>query len=227
MVHITHCTGPWTVWSPLKSIIWTKSWNVFIKNLNFFSSEERMTWTSWMTRGWVNYQQKWTTPYVENLQPLTQFPRNPFSLQQGSLCSYVQKIKYFDHLPWRNICLGHHKAFPHIRTCAKCFLHMCGKYVKHVCHGASRPGMIIGWAKRYCCFYGFHFCHSRNLSISRTLADESPKEQWIMNYGSSAILDAPCSPMHFMGIFGCHDNSAICLYILIFCIWLRKGKVTS
>lgn len=30
-----------------------------------------------------------------------------------------------------------------------------------------------------------------------------------------------------MGIFGCHDNSVICLYILIFCIWLCKGKVTS
>jgi len=25
---------------------------------NFFSTEERMTWASWMTRGWVNYQQK-------------------------------------------------------------------------------------------------------------------------------------------------------------------------
>jgi len=31
-----------------------KSWNVFIKNLNFFSTEERKT--SWMTRRWVNYQ---------------------------------------------------------------------------------------------------------------------------------------------------------------------------
>jgi len=28
-----------------------KSWNVFIKNLNFFSTEERMTWISWMTWG--------------------------------------------------------------------------------------------------------------------------------------------------------------------------------
>jgi len=28
-----------------------KSWNVFIKNLNFFSTEERMTWTFWMTWG--------------------------------------------------------------------------------------------------------------------------------------------------------------------------------
>jgi len=28
-----------------------KSWNVFIKNLNLFSTEERMTWTSWMTWG--------------------------------------------------------------------------------------------------------------------------------------------------------------------------------
>jgi len=50
--------GPWTVgpWT----IIWRKSWNVFIKNLNFFLTEERKTWTSWMTWGWVNYQ--WTTP---------------------------------------------------------------------------------------------------------------------------------------------------------------------
>jgi len=31
--------------------------NVFIKNLNFFSTEERKTWTSWITWGWVNYQQ--------------------------------------------------------------------------------------------------------------------------------------------------------------------------
>jgi len=40
--------GPWTVWFPLKSIIWRKCWNVFIRNLNFFSTEERKTWTSWM-----------------------------------------------------------------------------------------------------------------------------------------------------------------------------------
>jgi len=58
---------PWTVWFPMKSIIWRKSWNVFIKNLNFFMTEERKTWTTWMTWGWVNYQQKfffkkWTTP---------------------------------------------------------------------------------------------------------------------------------------------------------------------
>jgi len=33
-----------------------KSWSVFIKNLNLFSTEERKTWTSWMTWGWVNYQ---------------------------------------------------------------------------------------------------------------------------------------------------------------------------
>jgi len=32
--------GPRTVWFPLKSIIWRKSWNVFIKNLNFFSTED-------------------------------------------------------------------------------------------------------------------------------------------------------------------------------------------
>jgi len=62
----------------LKSIIWRKSWNVFIKNLNFFSTEERKTWTSWMTRGWVNYQQKifqkWTTPLTTELnQPWTDF----------------------------------------------------------------------------------------------------------------------------------------------------------
>jgi len=54
-------------WSPLYG---EKFWNVFIKNLNFFSTEERMTSTSWMTWGWVNYQQKfffflkWTTPLV-------------------------------------------------------------------------------------------------------------------------------------------------------------------
>jgi len=35
-----------------------QSWNVFIKNLNFFLTEERKTWTSWMAWGRVNYQQK-------------------------------------------------------------------------------------------------------------------------------------------------------------------------
>jgi len=35
-------------WSPLY---------VFNKKLHFFSTEERKTWTSWMTWGWVNYQQ--------------------------------------------------------------------------------------------------------------------------------------------------------------------------
>jgi len=32
--------------------------HVFFKNLHFFSTEERKIWTSWMTWGWVNYQQK-------------------------------------------------------------------------------------------------------------------------------------------------------------------------
>jgi len=32
-------------WSPLYG---EKSWNVFIKNLNFFSTEERKPWTSWI-----------------------------------------------------------------------------------------------------------------------------------------------------------------------------------
>ncbi len=27
------------------------------KNLNYFLTEERKTWTSWMTWGWVNYQE--------------------------------------------------------------------------------------------------------------------------------------------------------------------------
>jgi len=40
-----------------KKCLWRKSWHVFIKNLSFFSTEERLTWTSWMTWGWVIYQQ--------------------------------------------------------------------------------------------------------------------------------------------------------------------------
>jgi len=42
-----------------------KSWNVFIKNLHFFSTEERMDILDDM--GWVNQQkffQKWTTPWT-------------------------------------------------------------------------------------------------------------------------------------------------------------------
>jgi len=35
----------------MKFIKWRKSWNVFIKNLNFFLTEERKTWTSWKTWG--------------------------------------------------------------------------------------------------------------------------------------------------------------------------------
>ncbi len=30
-------------WLSLKSTIWRKSWNVFLKNLHFFSTEERKT----------------------------------------------------------------------------------------------------------------------------------------------------------------------------------------
>jgi len=44
--------------SPYNGLQWEKSWNVFIKNLNFFSTEERMTLISWMTWGCVNSQQK-------------------------------------------------------------------------------------------------------------------------------------------------------------------------
>jgi len=42
---------------PQSGLYGEKSWNVFIKNLNFFSTEERKTWTCWMTWEWVNYQQ--------------------------------------------------------------------------------------------------------------------------------------------------------------------------
>ena len=55
-------------WSPFCV---EKSWNVFLKNLNFFSTEERKTWISWMTSGWVNHRQtffwKWTNPLNESV----------------------------------------------------------------------------------------------------------------------------------------------------------------
>ncbi len=41
-------------WSPLYG---EKSWNVFLKKLYLFLTEERKTWISWMTWGWVNYQE--------------------------------------------------------------------------------------------------------------------------------------------------------------------------
>ncbi len=41
-------------WSPLYG---EKSWNVFLKNINLFSTEKRKTWTSWMTWRWENYQE--------------------------------------------------------------------------------------------------------------------------------------------------------------------------
>jgi len=37
-------------WSPLYKILYVE--DVFIKNLHFFSTEERQTWTSWVT--WIN-----------------------------------------------------------------------------------------------------------------------------------------------------------------------------
>ncbi len=50
-------------WIPLYG---EKSWNVFLKNLNFFLTEERKTWTFWMTQGWVNLWTflfwKWNNP---------------------------------------------------------------------------------------------------------------------------------------------------------------------
>jgi len=36
---------------PIEVHYMEKIWNVFIKNLHFFSAEERKTWTSWMTWG--------------------------------------------------------------------------------------------------------------------------------------------------------------------------------
>jgi len=44
-------------WSPLYG---EKSWNVYIKKTNLFPTDERKTWTSWMTWGWVNHQQKFS-----------------------------------------------------------------------------------------------------------------------------------------------------------------------
>ncbi len=53
--------GPSTCWPPLKSTIWNVYWNVYLKNLNLFSTEERKKkeerkkWTFWIT--WVS---KWS-----------------------------------------------------------------------------------------------------------------------------------------------------------------------
>jgi len=67
-------TKDWGSGSREVILVWSLFWklkaclHVFIKNLNFFSTEERMTWISWMTWVWVNYQQKfflkWTTPLI-------------------------------------------------------------------------------------------------------------------------------------------------------------------
>jgi len=37
------------------------------KKLNFFLTEERTTWISWMTWGWVNYQQKFFFFFLSEL----------------------------------------------------------------------------------------------------------------------------------------------------------------
>ncbi len=57
---------------PLWSLYGEKSWIVFLKNLNFFVTEEIKAQTSWMTWVWVNYQDfvlfwKWTNPLRRNL----------------------------------------------------------------------------------------------------------------------------------------------------------------
>lgn len=50
----------------LESMTSTTCWDVFIKSLGFFSTEERNAWASWMTWGWVDYRDiliwKWTNP---------------------------------------------------------------------------------------------------------------------------------------------------------------------
>jgi len=60
---------PWTVLFPMKSIrpIWRKSWNVFIKNLNFFSTEEGKRFDILDDMGVTKLSAKdfykWTTPF--------------------------------------------------------------------------------------------------------------------------------------------------------------------
>ncbi len=51
-------------WSPLHG---EKSWNVCLQKLNFSASEERKTWTSWMTLGQIIRKcsfWKWSTPFI-------------------------------------------------------------------------------------------------------------------------------------------------------------------
>lgn len=100
------------------------------------------------------------------------FPVNNFLCNKDIYVMMCRKwTRFCDHLSWRNICHSQHKAFPQMRVFAKCFFHMCGKYgpvfKTHLLglsgnHGASRSGMIISWAKCYCYYCGFLFCHSHN-----------------------------------------------------------------
>ncbi len=47
-------TAVWT-FNPSTPLYGEKSWTVFLKKRNFFLTEKRKMWTSWMTWGWVNY----------------------------------------------------------------------------------------------------------------------------------------------------------------------------
>lgn len=77
------------------------------------------------------------------------------------------------------------------------------------------------------------------LALSTTLADSqvskytfpvsraTPRSKlWQLSHFRCCI-EQQYSPMHYMGISGCHDNSAISLHILIFCVWSCTNNVTA
>ncbi len=81
-------------WSPLYG---EKSWNVFLKKRNFFATEERKTWTSWMTWGWVNYQE------ISILEVNYNYITSAHSIQLSTLLFHMEAGADWDKISGREI----------------------------------------------------------------------------------------------------------------------------
>lgn len=73
------------------------------------------------------------------------------------------------------------------------------------------------------CFHNISRYSPNIFPVSRAMPRS---ELWQLSHFRCCI-ELQYSPMYYMGISGCHDNSAISLHILIFGVWSCTNNVTA
>jgi len=172
--HLDLKTVGWN-WSPLYE---EKSWNVFIKNVNLFSTEERMTWTSSMTWGWENYQQKffqkWTTPL--SYTPVACFVKWFAKPCVCSVhCPFTLHFLLFCVLKFNKLLM------PAIRSCLSLLF----------CNTMTRKQSLFSWNQFSVFLFHFNNC-VKLINYGMSSFNSSTKQLWRIRAQQSCVRNTKC-----------------------------------